>query len=399
MSSVSPQSGAATSPPPLRIKNIEHGVAIPAGAPDRNPQARPTVDALGLRMMYYGWPGLTTTTQGDLLLSACEQVLHVTPYGREVIARSSDGGRTWPQPQVMYDSVTDDRDIALNRMPDGVIIATWFSSDIWARPRPFPWMRPEWEPLRDTIKPDTFRALHRGWLRRSTDGGRTWEQLIHPTLVGQHAGPCPLHNGDLLYLGRYPLEDGNQMVATLSRDGGRTWSILAELPVPRFYEEISKKRWSELGENHALEVAPGRIVAAFRAAPDAHMPNVYVATSADSGRTWTPARDTGLFGHPPFLLKLHSGVLLCLTSQRGNPQRIVAMASYDLGQTWDLNNLLVLTERHGTEGLDMGYPVAVETAPNEIFCVYYSSPTPRSPHYQSEDPQQHGIRSIRIQLG
>lgn len=395
-----PNMNAASSS--IRIKHIEHGVVIPAGSPDRIPQAMPTVEALKLRMMYYGWPGLTLAHNGDMLVSACEQITHVSPYGRDIVVRSSDQGRTWSEPEVIFDSVTDDRDISLNTMPDGTIIASWFSSDVWARPRPFPWMRPEWESLRDIIKPDTLKAMHRGWIRRSTDHGRTWEELIHPTLVGQHAGPTPLSNGELIYIGRYNLEDGSQFVATLSKDAGRTWQIISQMPIERKYEEISKKHWAVLGENHVVEVSPGKLVAAFRSTPQLATPNVHMAWSEDAGRTWTPPQDTGVFGHPPFLLKLKSGVLLCFTSQRpqgDQPKRLIVFASYDAGRTWDTKNLHVLSDANDVQGLDMGYPVAVETRPGEIFCVYYSSPTPEhNPQYDQIDPMKHGILSMRITL-
>lgn len=385
----------------MRSQIIEKGVVIPAGAPDRIPAAMPTVRQMGLRMMYYGWPGMVRTVDGDLLLAACQQILHVSPFGREVIVRSSDGGRTWSEPIVLFDSITDDRDIALNRLQDGTIVATWFSNEIWSRPQPFPWMRPEWEGLRQTIKPDTHKALSRGWLRRSTDGGRTWEQLVHPTLVGQHAGPTVLHNGDLLYIGRYPLEDGSKMVATLSSDGGRTWRIISDLPVPRYFDDVTQKHWSVLGENHALEVAPGRIIAAFRGQTPELRPHVQMARSDDGGCTWTPSFDTGLEGLPPYLLRLQSGVILCITARRGESgesRQIVALPSYDAGQTWDLRHTMVLDDIHGPSGIDIGYPIALETQPNELFCVYYSSPTPASPGYAEADPMKHGILYTRVRL-
>lgn len=387
-----------SAPSRLTLGHVEHGVAIPARSTDCLPAAKATVEALGIRMTYLGWPGLTQTDEGDLLVSGSEHVLHVDPFGRDLVARSSDGGRTWSEPEVVFDSVTDDRDMALNRLPDGTIVATWFSSDVWARPKPFPWMRPEWESLREWMKPDTLKAMHRGWLRRSTDGGRTWERLIHPTLVGQHAGPTPLSDGGLLYLGRYEVEDGSKMVATRSDDGGRTWRIISELPVPRFFDEVTQKHWSAMGENHVVETRSGHLVAAFRGSPECTTPNVHVARSNDNGITWSETQDTGAFGHPPYLLRLKSGVLVCLFSQRGEPARIAAMFSYDEGASWDVDHILTLAESPAASGIDMGYPVAVETEPNELFCVYYSSPTLKAEDYAALDPAEYGIRSARIQF-
>jgi sialidase-1 len=387
---------------PLKIKNIEHGVVIPCGTPDRIPAAAETVRTAGLRMMYHGWPGMVMTSEGDILVGSSEHLLHVDPFGREIITRSKDLGRTWSAPEVMFDSITDDRDISLARLLDGTIVATWFCSDVWAKPRPHPWMRPEWEPIRDQIKPDTHLALSRGWLRRSTDNGRTWERLIHPTLVGQHAGPTVLSNGNLLYCGQYAVEDGGLMVATLSKDGGRTWSIISEMPVKRYFDEVSQKYWSVLNENHALEVSPGNIIVAFRRASGAEghgERNVYIVRSGDGGYTWTTPEDLGVFGYPPYLLRLKSGPILCLFGQRSEHRKIRGMFSYDDGITWDTKNLITIKECSMTGGIDLGYPTALETESGNIFCIYYEVPTPSVQGYDKLNPSQWGILSTRFRLG
>ena len=381
----------------LNIAQIEHGAVIPARSPGVMPEAaQATIDALGIRMTYIGWPGITQTRDGALLVSGSEHLLHVDPFGRDLVVRSEDGGRTWSEPATVIDSITDDRDMALTTLNDGTIVATWFSSDVWARPRPFPWMREEWEALRDQMGPDTLRAMHRGWLRRSTDGGRTWERLIHPTLVGQHAGPTPLHDGGLLYLGRYDLEDGSQMVATLSEDGGRTWRIISELPVGRFFDDVTQKYWSVLGENHVIEVKPGHLIAGFRCTPGAATPNVHLSHSHDGGYTWGEPVDSGVAGLPPYFLRLSSGPILCLFAQKG--ECVQGMFSYDEGATWDREHIFTLAKSPDPKGIDMGYPVAVEVAPGEVFCVYYFSPKLEAKGYGTLDASDFGIRSVRFKL-
>lgn len=382
----------------LVIADAEHGVVIPSGALHRIPAAKQTVQELNLKTLYYGWPGIVRTHGGDLLVSASEGILHVDPYRREVIVRSSDNGLTWSEPTVMFDSITDDRDIALNCLPDGMIVATWFSSDFWSRPKPYPYMRPEWEPLREQIKRDTFRALCRGWLRRSPDGGKTWEEHIHPTLVGQHAGPTVLGNGDLIYLGPYCVEDGNKMVSTLSTDGGRTWSIIGELDVPRYYDEVTAKYYTVLNENNVVEAAPGNLIVAFRGNHAEKHLNIHFAHSHDGGYTWTAPKDSGVSGQPPYLLKLKSGAILCLFGCRIKPSRIGGILSYDGGKTWDIERELAIARCELSEGIDMGYPVAIELDSGEIFCVYYASPNQNTKNGKMIDPSQWGIRSTRFRM-
>lgn len=386
---------------PLALHDARHAVVIPAGSPDRIPEAAETVRRAGIRLLYHGWPGMTRATDGTILVSASEGVLHVDPFRREVLVRSADNGNTWTDPEVFFDSITDDRDIALNCLSDGTIVATWFGSDMWTRPPPFTYMRPEWESLRAQAKPDTLRALARGWLRRSTDGGRTWERLIHPTLVGQHAGPTVLQNGHLLYCGPYAVEDGSKMVATLSKDGGLTWSIISELPVPRYYDEVTQGHWSVLNENHVLETTSGHLLMACRGTPGHTSNNIHILRSANGGHTWSDPQDLGLLGHPPYLLRLRSGAILCVYSRRSTgstPKSICGVLSYDDGMTWDREHLLTIRECPSTEASDMGYPVAIETTPGEVFCIYYCVPSPQSPSYAKIDTTQWGILSTRFQL-
>ena len=380
----------------LTISEIEHDVVIPCGPTERLPEAAETVRALGLRMLHYGWPGMTRTQEGELLVAASERILHVDPYGREALARSADNGRTWSAPETLYDSATDDRDIALNVLPDGSVVATWFSSMEWAQPGRLA-TRPEWEPLRKRLGPDTLRALSRGWLRRSPDHGRTWEERVYPTPVGQHAGPTPLSNGDMLYCGPYHLEDGSEMVAALSSDRGRTWRIAGRIPSRRVEDPETGARLSWFNENHSIEIAPGRIITALRTRGEPR--NVYLTRSNDGARTWSDPEDLGVYGFPPYLLRLASGVIVCVFSDRREPRSIRAIVSRDGGDAWDVDNVLTLRELSLGSGVDMGYPVAVETEPDEVFCIYYAVPKPQVQQEQELDPANWGILSSRFRIG
>ena len=373
----------------------EHGVVMPCGTTDRIPEAAATVKRMGIRMLYYGWPGMTRLPDGELLVSASEGILHVDPFRRDVLVRSPDKGRTWSGPEIVFDSITDDRDIALNTLHDGTLTASWFSSKIWANPKPWTWMQPEWEAHRDLCKPDTLTALHRGWLRHSFDGGRTWSDLLHPTLVGQHAGPTVLSNGDMIYCGPYSVEDGSTMVATLSKDGGRSWSIAGEIDAPRLYDDVTRKRWSELTENHSIETSPGRILTVFRSGSK----EMFTARSEDFGCTWTQPRQMGINGYPPYLMRLSAGPILCVYTRRDRPRGIGGVISYDDGKTWDIENRFAIRAfDHIDNGVDIGYPVVLETEPAELFCVYYANPTLKTADYAAYDPYEWGILSTRFTL-
>lgn len=393
----------------MTVSKIEHGTVIPCGEACRIPAAAEALRLGGRRGMHYGWPGITRTREGDLLVSASERAEHICPFGRGVVVRSTDNGRTWSEPAVVFDSVTDDRDIAVNTLPDGTVVATWFSSRSWAEKAVD---HPGWAPMLERTTPDTLAALSRGWLRRSADGGRTWEERVYPTIVGQHAGPAVLSNGDLVYLG--PRRDGPQtvMAVTRSTDGGRTWALEGEVP-PRTAGVPGGGRVT-FNENHVLEVSPGRLLAVFRCADAAAagLPHdVHLSRSEDGGRTWSEPEDLGVYGYPAGLVKIDENRLACVFSSRQcaawpGPRAIRAIFSHDGGRSWDAAGVQVIREFDFP--CDMGYPVAVPGGPGEVFCIYYAVPSCRDrdgegrlimmPGYDKLDMNEWGILSTRFRV-
>ena len=397
----------------LKIISCEHDVVMFHAGADRIPAAAETVKRLGVRYQHYGWPGITRALDGDILVSASERIFHVDPFGRTVLSRSADGGRTWGEPRVIFDSVTDDRDCAVNTLLDGTIIATWFTSQAWVNRADdrMPW----WRKIAERLTPDTLTALSRAWLRRSRDGGRTWEDSVYPTIIGQHAGPTVLSNGDILYCGPFNGPDRPRLLATRSSDGGITWSVIGEIPGAVMKTKGTGRLHTQFDENHALEIAPDHIICAFRSelghakmvplrADGSEAPtqtqnrNVNITRTTDGGRTWTEPEDTGVYGFPSYLLRLAAGQILCVFGDRRGPWAIRAIVSYDDGATWDTGNVLTLWESpHVT---DMGYPVALEVSPGEVLCVFYSVPVlDMTPDYENHDPRKAGILSARIRLG
>jgi len=120
----------------LNIKVLEEGVVVSCANTELIPEAAETVKTMGLRMLYYGWPGMTRLADGEILVSASQGILHVDPFRREILVRSRDNGKTWTEPEIIFNSITDDRDIALNTLHDGTLVASWFCSKVWAKPEP-----------------------------------------------------------------------------------------------------------------------------------------------------------------------------------------------------------------------------------------------------------------------
>jgi hypothetical protein len=384
----------------LRAIDAEDGVVISHSPPDRIPEAVEPARKLGMRSQHYGWPGMTRTSGGDVLVSASERIVHVDPFGREVIVRSTNGGRTWTEPYVVFDSILDDRDASLCTLHDGTVVQSWFTSchRMWENLTWVEEINTEWMARARSISQDTIAALSRGWLRRSPDGGESWEKEVYPTIVGQHAGPTVLSDGKLIYLGPLRQDDGSTIIAaTCSVDGAKTWSVVGKVPCERKRESESAKLSPTLNENHVVEVEPGHLLAAFRAEPkDGGL--IHLSDSTDNGRTWTPARKLSTYGYPPHLIKLQSGVILLTFSDRRQPQSIRAIVSYDGGRTWDADKPILIREMPHLS--DFGYPVSLELEPDRILTVYYSVVYPpfKDPEADNSNPNQSGILSTQWSL-
>ena len=102
---------------------------------------------------------------------------------------------------------------------------------------------------------------------------------------------------------------------------------------------------------------------------------LYQAESLDQGITWTRPVRTGIWGHPPYLVRLRSGNVVMLYGHRRPPMSIRAILSRDECRTWDMNTMSTL-HTFGHEGevgrkIDLGYPVGMQLEDGSIVCAYY----------------------------
>ncbi len=321
----------------------------------------------------YGWPGLTRAANGDLLLAASERKFHCCPFGREVLARSTDNGRSWTLPLEIYNSELDDRDANLLTMPDGTIVLSWFTSTAF---------EPYWVERGKRISPEMRRELVGAWMTTSRDNGHTWDKEPLRMPVGNHISPSVLCDGSLLTCGAF---DADYCVFK-STDRGHNWQKISVIPSP-----VKPDGRTILNESHLLEVAPDHIVAMFRAT-EADIAPICQSESNDGGHTWTPIRELPVAGLPPQLLKLRNGVLMCSFGHRKSPYSIRAIFSHDLGRNWDTDNIVTLYQWDNEP--DMGYPSTIELDDGELLTVFYSSWRDKAP--QSKEPE--GILSLRYKL-
>ncbi len=339
---------------------------------------------------YLAWPSIAATAQGELLVVfSGDRDRHVCPFGKTFLIRSADQGRTWSPPQLITNTPLDDRDAGIWVCRDGTILVTWFTyvNSSW-RSSPGAWA----DHMKSVSEQDVLDwtsdglidnlNVRRGhWIRRSTDGGHTWEPPIRVVPSAPH-GLIECADGRLLYVGNNAYErvrKTSALVAAESRDQGITWRILSTIPMfPRLPEgsPLSGAYW---GEPHVVEVAPGRLVAMARyeERPKAQEDQncfLWQFESNDGGSTWTEPHRTDIWGKPPHLLRLRDGRLLVTYGIRHGATGQRACLSYDDGRTWDYPNEIILRDDAPNE--DLGYPATIECADGSLVTVYYQVDPP-----------------------
>ena len=296
--------------------------------------------------------------------------------------RSGDMGLTWElasKEPVIRDMAQDPsaetfRDDAV-RLPDGTLV--YLESHWMTAPADRAEEIEKETPILLNAGPGIVGYISRLYCHRSTDGGKTWEtrepEEIGPYYTlgcwggGTGSGWFTLEDGTVMgtMVGKQSSdEEKNHVYILSSRDGGRRWNIT---PVPY----TGPYRHAECGMIRLR--GSGRILLAARNMVDGV--NIQVAWSDDNGKTWEPFHPTPMRGYPPHLLELKSGKVLCTYGRRFRPFGIRACLSQDGGETWDVENEIVLedngTERYRGAG-GLGYPISAQLSDGSIVTAYYN---------------------------
>ena len=282
---------------------------------------------------YEAFPDVCRLADGRLMAVFYDGYGHVSlpnaahpKGGRVSCCTSSDEGRTWSPPSVLYDDEADNRDPHIAQLRDGTLICTFFS------------LRP---------------AKGRRWqgsgaqLVRSADGGKTWDKT--PASVSKDyycSAPVREMPDGTLLLGLYHERGGRAWGAvTRSTDQGRTWGKPVDIPNAGRYLDA---------ETDTILLKDGSLFAALRGRKE-----MCHSRSTDGGKTWTPAESFGFPGHCPYLYRTSKGIILLAHRLPSTSLHY----SLDETKTWSRN---VLIDRVGG-----AYPSLVERKDGTVLCVYY----------------------------
>jgi len=338
-----------------RIPGVIHGVVY--SAPEGNP------------FCYFGWPTVCRTEDGTIWAGASGfRTTHVDPYGKSVLFRSTNDGRSWSEPEIINDSMIDDRDAGLLALPGNRLLLSWFTSDTRFYAAQVPEKFTRCRNVLDSWEDDMVQRELGSLIRiREADGSWGGKQFVVPS--APH-GPIRLRDGRLFYLGsRFGVEKEGKITASMkemdreenlvcctSTDEGKSWLYTGAMALPPAGHMFC--------EPHAVELKDGRILAHIRV--HNHGMFVWQSISSDGGASWSkPEYVTD--GGPPHLMRTSEGILVSTYGYRkpGYGQRV--MFSTDEGKTWDTNWIL----RDDAFNADLGYPSTVECANGDMLTVYY----------------------------
>jgi Neuraminidase (sialidase) len=278
------------------------------------------------------------------------------------MVRSRDDGKTWSAPETINNTPLDDRDAGILVTNRGTIIVSWFTSlafddSNYAKHYP-PDTVKSWKRHAEKLGPEIRKHWLGSWVRRSTDGGRTWGEPIRVLGTAPH-GPIQLRDGRLLYTGRVHWDAEPAISVEESRDDGQTWRRIGTVPLP---SDIDIR---DCHEPHPVEAADGTLIVMIREQKKIIM---LQSESADGGKTWSTAHSTGIWGLPPHLLRLKDNRIVAVYGHRRKPFSERACISTDNGKTWNGENPIELAP--ALDG-DLGYPASVELDDGSILTVYY----------------------------
>lgn len=328
---------------------------------------------------HIGWPTVCVRKDGELLaVFSGDRDEHVCPWGKVQMVRSKDAGATWTPAVNIANTPLDDRDAGIIELPNGDLVAAWFTSVAYqgsisdraklkpGSPRFFWWLHHE------KLMPEVKQEWLGYFTIRSADGGKTWEKPVRSPGTAPH-GPIALKDGRLLYVGityggTKTMHSGERHEVTVaeSRDQARSWQQISVIPLP---ESVKP---GDFHEPHAVETADGRIVAQIRYHGKGQGANVrmWQSESADGGKSWSVAGETELAGLPPHLIRLRNGKLVTVYGRRFGAFGEYACVSDDHGRTWDVANEIKLA---GCFLSDLGYPASAQLPDGSILTVYYQS--------------------------
>lgn len=292
---------------------------------------------------------------------------HVDPNSYLVMVSSFDNGETWTKkPKLIYSHpFGGSQDPCLLQLRDGTLLCASYG---WA------FVRPDGLP---NLKQPYFEAggavFLGGYLVRSTDAGKSWQDVIYPPHISPEINfnpygiPVPAYNRGALYEAKdgrilwiVAASDSSKKTSNhliVSKDKGINWEYVAPVAVD------NKVAFNEAS---VIETPNGDIVGFLRTAK--FDDQAVISRSKDGGKTfhW---ESMGFQGHPLNALQLPDNRVLITYGYRHEPYGIRARILNAECTDFATAEEIVLRDDGGNG--DLGYTWPVQLDDDRVLVVYY----------------------------
>ncbi len=324
-------------------------------------------------LQYNAFPGICRAPNGDILIiyrnaPTRPRTTHLDPASRCLLVRSTDGGQSFEidHPVTVF-SAGGMQDPSLTALKDGRLLASTFR---WR-------IVPLAEGAGTSGEIPHLKDASNGWmgwvdgiyLAQSSDSGRFWSKPWKVEIPGfvfsaTSEPVLQLRSGKLLlpFYGIRPGRKQSDAACAVSSGDGKSWEEVI-LIASDTEDKVSFE------EPALLQVEGGRILCVMRTGGGGDG-FLYSTWSDNFLKSWTPHRRTEMWGHPPNLILLRDGRILCTYGYRRAPYQVRASVSKDRGETWDVANEITL-RLEGGPNADIGYPSSLQLQDGSILTAYY----------------------------
>ncbi len=321
------------------------------------------------------FPVLAISSDGAAVAALRGGAGHNGREGRIEVVRSLDDGRTWSPPNVVADSEDDDRNPAFGVSAAETLILLYHRQHYYDAYGNY-----DGNSRNRGRKPVAIMAT------RSFDSGISWAEPYHLSIDSLPTGSpfgkivflpdatllAPIYTAQE-YEDRLSPSKNDSSYVIRSRDDGKTWGDLS-LIAPN------------MNETALISLPDGDLLAVLRGADNDQA--LHSTLSRDGGRSWSvPVQITQASQHPADLVRLSNGDILLTYGNRNPPYRIEGRVSRDRGQSW-LDCLLTFSGHlygytaEESRRTDLGYPSSVVRSESGLgMTMYYYNPSLRHANF------------------
>jgi uncharacterized repeat protein (TIGR02543 family) len=343
----------------------------------------------GEELGYFAWPTVTKL-DGDRLIAVSSgfRKAHVDPEGKVAAWFSEDGGKTWSEPQILADTLLDDRDSGVVYW-NGKIIVSWFcASKVYYLNN----NASKYSAWASTID-DAYDTKYMGGnYIISEDGGKTWSEIYtmpdgmftpHGLIVNPEGGLTSV--GYLKYDKEHKTWGTGIGVRTTTGEMDENGFIWSDAIVIATDTEQNEKTGWDFQEPYGIYNDDGVLVVVMRSNKGLYQCELQPGESKfNDWRLIARVQET-----PAHMIQHSSGVMIMTYGYRGiyidangntvsyternndTTLGIRARFSYDGGLTWTREVILTHGLKPVDNSSDWGYTSSVELSDGRILTLYY----------------------------